>query len=460
MKEIGNLSIILKKRDGEELNKNDVDYFITSIKTRKAGDGEIAAFLMASYLQGLNKKETIFLTQAIVESDPNIVRLFRKKGDFYFDKHSSGGVGDIVSLLLIPFLDDFQLKMAKISGGILGSTGGTIDKLESVPGLEICSSWDNVKKYCEMTKAAIIKESDNLLSVEKRIYKLRSSTATADFIPFVVSSIMSKKLKLDSDLIVLDVKAGDGCNIKTMSDAQKFSDLVLAVAKKYKRSIVVVGSNMNQPLGNNIGNYLEMREVMDILKGKKSINRHLQDILVEIISNSVFVKKVTSFQQLSSFDSEIYLNDVKRKVRKRVNELGKNLIFFERFSKFLCFHGASMSLFQSYAKKSKQKVVLYSGKKGYMNLKRAGLLGYLTNELFTLHSPRKDYFAGVILHKRNNDWVGMGEKIMTITWGFSLLPPFTIEKIKKIANNSYEISDDLNKLSEEQIQFVYRHIVK
>ncbi|OFO00870.1 pyrimidine-nucleoside phosphorylase [Streptococcus sp. HMSC074B11] len=260
------VDLIQKKRDGQELSSNEIQWLIEGYVAGTVPDYQMSAFAMAVYFQGMTTREISDLTMNMVKTGQEF-DLSAIDG-VKVDKHSTGGVGDKVTLILAPLVASFDVPVAKMSGRGLGHTGGTIDKLESIKGFQIERSQDEFIKQVQDIGVSVIGQSDQLVKADKLLYALRDVTATVDTIPLIASSVMSKKIAAGADAILLDVTVGEGAFMKTVDEARQLAQTMVNLGKAVGRKTVAVITDMSQPLGRAIGNRLEILEALEILQGK------------------------------------------------------------------------------------------------------------------------------------------------------------------------------------------------
>ena len=258
--------IILKKRNGQSLTKQEIDYFVQGYTDGEIPDYQISALLMAIYYQGMTADETLHLTMAMADSGDrmDLSAIHGKK----IDKHSTGGVGDKTTLVVGSIVAALNIPVAKMSGRGLGHTGGTIDKLESIPGFSTVMSEEEFMEKVNDIKIALVSQTKNLAPADKKIYALRDVTATVDSMPLIASSIMSKKLASGADAIILDVKTGSGALLQKEEDSLQLAKEMVSIGEGAGRKTIALVTNMDEPLGNAVGNSLEIMEVIDTLNGK------------------------------------------------------------------------------------------------------------------------------------------------------------------------------------------------
>jgi pyrimidine-nucleoside phosphorylase len=259
--------IVAAKRDGRSLSDEEVEAFVSGYTSGDVSDALAAAFLMACLLRGLDERETLVLTRAMVESGETMA--FSGLGRPAVDKHSTGGVADGVTLLFAPIAAALGLAVAKLSGRGLGHTGGTLDKLESIPGLRTDLSPEEIRAQVEEVGCAVAAQSPNLVPADGALYALRDATATVPSIPLIAASVMSKKLAVGTDLILLDVKAGSGAFMKTPGEARTLAEACLALAAGWGRKASAAVTDMSQPLGDAVGNALDVAEAVAVLRGEQ-----------------------------------------------------------------------------------------------------------------------------------------------------------------------------------------------
>lgn len=260
------VDIIRKKRDGEKLGKREIEFFIEGILNGEILDYQTSALLMAIYFRGMDSVETTYLTDAMMRSGEVLDWKFLKKPTV--DKHSTGGVGDKVSIALAPLVASTNLvAVPMISGRALGHTGGTLDKLESIKGYRTDLSIEEFKTIVMKIGCSIIGQTENLVPADKKLYAIRDTSATVESIPLIASSIMSKKLAEGVDAIVLDVKTGLGAFMQRYRDAKELATLLVEIGKKMNKRVIALITNMNEPLGRAVGNAVEVKEAIEVLKG-------------------------------------------------------------------------------------------------------------------------------------------------------------------------------------------------
>ena len=392
--------IIEHKRDGLELSQQEIHFFIKNYVDKKIPDYQASALLMAIYLKGMNDKETALLTEEM-----------RVSGDVWdlsdipglkVDKHSTGGVGDKVSLVLGPMVASCGAKLAKMSGRGLGHTGGTLDKLESIPNFDIFETKEEFKKQIQEVGMAIIGQNKDIDPADKKLYALRDVTGTVSSMPLIASSIMSKKLASGADCILLDVKYGSGAFMKTKKDAKKLAEIMINIGRHLGKDVRAEVTDMDQPLGYAVGNNLEIKEVIETLhnRGPKDLTKLCLD------SGSIMLVQAKLFRD-------------KKEARKALLKNLKNGKAFEKFVEFVKAQkgDASYILDPSKFEVAKNIIPIYSNKEGVIKRIDALTIGKSSMKLGGGRERIEDTIdmsAGIILNKKIGDFVKNNELLATL----------------------------------------------
>lgn len=392
--------IIEHKRDGLELSQQEIHFFIKNYVDNKIPDYQASALLMAIYLKGMNDKETALLTEEM-----------RVSGDVWdlsdipglkVDKHSTGGVGDKVSLVLGPMVASCGAKLAKMSGRGLGHTGGTLDKLESIPNFDIFETKEEFKKQIQEVGMAIIGQNKDIDPADKKLYALRDVTGTVSSMPLIASSIMSKKLASGADCILLDVKYGSGAFMKTKKDAKKLAEIMINIGRHLGKDVRAEVTDMDQPLGYAVGNNLEIKEVIETLhnRGPKDLTKLCLD------SGSIMLVQAKLFRD-------------KKEARKTLLKNLKNGKAFEKFVEFVKTQkgDASYILDPSKFEVAKNIIPIYSNKEGVIKRIDALTIGKSSMKLGGGRERIEDTIdmsAGIILNKKIGDFVKNNELLATL----------------------------------------------
>ena len=394
------LDIIQKKKENKVLSEEEIKFFIENYVKGEIPDYQVSAFLMAVYFNKLNLDETYYLTKAMIDSGDR-VDLSEVPGS-KVDKHSTGGVGDTVTLVLGPLLASVGLVFAKMSGRGLGHTGGTLDKLESIPGFNINIGGKEFVEILKKSNIAVIGQTENIVPADKLLYALRDATATVDNVSLIASSILSKKIALGNDALVLDVKVGSGAFMKDIPSAVELSELMVNLGKKFGRNTKAIITSMNEPLGDAIGNSLEVIEAINILKGKKS--GHLKEIALRIGSKLMIMEGLAKTE------------DEARKVLEGKISDGSAI---EKFKEMVELQGGDPSYIYDTDKFKKSSIIkdITSEETGFVKTIEAIEIGIASRDLGAGRHKKGDVLdlsAGIYLHKKVGDFVEKGEKIATI----------------------------------------------
>ncbi|REJ17545.1 MAG: pyrimidine-nucleoside phosphorylase [Bacillaceae bacterium] len=420
------VDLIEKKRDGKALTKKEIRYIIEGYTAGEIPDYQMSAFAMAVFFRGMTEEEMAELTMAMVDSGEKI-DLSEIKG-IKVDKHSTGGVGDKTTLVLAPLVASAGVPVAKMSGRGLGHTGGTIDKLESIPGFHVEIDNRQFVRLVNQNKIAVVGQTGNLTPADKKLYALRDVTATVNSIPLIASSIMSKKIAAGADAIVLDVKTGSGAFMKNIEESKKLAKAMVKIGENVGKKTIAVISDMSQPLGFAIGNALEVQEAIDTLKGEGP--EDLTELCLTLGSFMVYMaEKADSLEKA-------------RKLLEQSIASGKAL---ETFKTFVSAQGGDASIVDDPSKlpHSLYTFELKAKEEGYVNEIAADAVGTAAMWLGAGRATKDaaiDLAVGLILHKKIGDYVKKGETFVTIYSNQQ-----DIEKVKQTLYYSIKISKNKTK---------------
>ena len=388
--------IIRKKRDGHELSREEITRFVNEYTMGKIPDYQASALLMAICINGMTSRETSFLTMAMAKSGDQVD--LSELGKLSADKHSTGGVGDKTSLIVLPIAAMLGCKVAKMSGRGLGHTGGTVDKLESVSGYETAISPDKLIEQTKKVGIALASQSGNLVPADKKIYALRDVTGTVESIPLIASSIMSKKIASGAQNIVLDVKVGSGAFMKSIDGARALANTMVDIGKASGRNVRAILTNMDVPLGNAVGNSLEVIEAIEILKGNG--DRNLLDICCNLASHMA--------SMATGIDEE--------KALTKAYESVENGTALGKFKEWIVAQGGDGRVVDDYSLFGKASVEyeIKAEKDGFISKMDAEKIGSICVNLGGGRKTKDDqidHTAGIILIKKTGDMVEKGEVI-------------------------------------------------
>lgn len=391
------LECIEKKRDGLELSEAEIKFIIDEAVRGNIPDYQLTAWMMAICCRGMSSSETAALTMAMMHSG-NVIDLSKIEG-VKVDKHSTGGVGDTTTLIAAPLVAACGGVVAKLSGRGLGHSGGTLDKLESVPGVCVEQSMDRFVQIVRKTNLCVIGQSADIDPADKLMYSLRDVSGTVKSIPLIASSILSKKFASGADAIVLDVKTGGGAFMKTLDEARQLAKLMVEIGAKAGRKIVAMITNMNAPLGNAVGNGLEMREAIEALKGGKPKDDPLMQVSLALASHMLLLSGIIGE---ASEGEAMLLHAIESgaaysKLRDMLMELGGDISFVDNADRLI---------------KVRHIIPVYTKKTGYITAVDAHAVG-TASVLIGAGRLKKndpiDYCAGVLMNKRIGEFVRADE---------------------------------------------------
>ena len=383
--------IIEKKKNKLNLSKEEIDFVIENYTNGNIPDYQMSSLLMAIVLNGMNNEEVYDLTMAMTNSGDKIT--FKNT----LDKHSTGGVGDKTTLVVAPIVASLGCNIAKMSGRSLGYTGGTIDKLESIPGFKVELSEEEFINQVNKIHLSLISQTKNIAPADKKIYALRDVTATVESIPLIASSIMSKKIASGANTLILDVKVGSGAFMKDLREANLLAKTMVDIGKKASINTIALVTNMNQPLGFNIGNALEVKEAIQVLNNE--IDNDLKELSIE----------------LSTYLVSLYKKITYNEAKKQVIEVLENKEALKKFLQFVECQGGNILEFNNL--KANYEYKIYSKKQGYITKLDALNIAKIASKLGAGRLKKEDkidYLSGVVLNKKINDYVKENELLATL----------------------------------------------
>ena len=386
------IDIIIKKKNKEELTEEEIQYVVNNFVSGEIKDYQMSSLLMAIVINGMTDNEVIFLTKYMMLSG-SILDLSNLSN--VVDKHSTGGVGDKTTLIISPIVASLDCKVAKMSGRGLGYTGGTIDKLESIPGFNVNLTKEEFIKEIEDIGMAITSQTSDIALADKKIYALRDVTGTTESIPLIASSIINKKIASGSKNLVLDIKVGEGALIKNIEDARHLANLMIKIGKENNMKVICLLTNMNIPLGNNIGNSLEVLEALNTLYYVP--NNNLTNLCIE----------------LASYMVELGLNISYEESKQKVLEVLNNKKAYNKLLEFVKYQNGDITKLP----KSSNIYEVKSEKEGYLTNLHSLEIAKLSSNLGSGRKTKEDkidYSAGIIINKNINDKINIGDTILTL----------------------------------------------
>lgn len=393
--------LITKKRNGGSLNKEEMTHLINGYVNGEIPDYQMSAFLMAVYFQGMTKEETAVMTDLVARSG-DMVDLSSIEG-IKVDKHSTGGVGDKTTLIVGPLAAACGVKVAKMSGRGLGHTGGTVDKLESIPGMRVSLEREEFLENVRNIGISVIGQSGNLTPADKELYKLRDVTATVESIPLIAVSIMGKKLAAGSDCILLDVKTGSGAFMNTVEDSLELAKEMVGIGEAAGKKTVALITNMDIPLGNNIGNSLEVIEAVETLKNQGP--EDLTKVCVELAANMLYLAEKGDMETCYA----------------RVQEALENGAALQKFVEMVEAQGGDSQVIlevDKFEKAGLEREVLspYDGYITFMDTKECGIAACILGAGRETKEDSIDYSAGIVLKKKTGDKICKGD-VLAVLYG-------------------------------------------
>ena len=429
--------LIEKKRNGESLSNEEINFLIENFVSGDIPDYQFSALLMAIYFRGMNKSEIFALTEAMLNSGKRVN--LRHLPVPPIDKHSTGGVGDKVSLILAPLVAAAGVPVPMMSGRGLGHSGGTLDKLESIPNFRTALSLDEFVEELEKINVAMIGQTDEIVPADRKIYALRDSTATVQSLPLIVSSIMSKKIAEGAQGLVLDVKTGRGAFLSELDESLELAINLISVGKKFGVRTTAYVTAMDQPLGNAVGNWLETKEAIDALKGDSPAD--LLEVTLTLSAEMVVLAGIES-----NFQS------AKKKLIQLL-ESGKAL---EKFIELTAYQGGDVSVIEKPEKypASKHRYAYRSQKKGVITKIDAYKIGMLSNQLGAGRNKVTDIIdptAGIVFFKKEGDEVGKNDAIAELHYSKQMDESF----LQRLMDDAIEVAEDEQRFEAKKLIIKY-----
>lgn len=398
--------IIYKKRNLQPLSKEEIDFMVFNYNNGEIADYQMSAFLMSVFFAGMTDEETFFLTDAMANSGDIMDLSFLEVPTA--DKHSTGGVGDGTSLILAPVVASAGICVPMMSGRGLGHTGGTLDKLESIPGFRVNIDKKEFLEFLEYANMALIGQTQEIAPVDKKMYALRDATATVESIPLICASIMSKKIAEGAQTLVLDVKTGSGAFMKEYKDAKELAQKMMAIGKSFKRNISAVITDMDTPLGNCAGNAIEIKQAIEILKG--DIKNDLSELSLELAAMMIFnAKKAANIESA-------------REIAQKQISSGAAL---EKFRQVIKMQGGNPEVIDdpdAVLPRAKNSFKIKAGRTGYISLMRTrdiGIAAVMAGAGRNKKEDPVDHAAGIILHKKTGDYIKEGDIVAELLYNSS-----------------------------------------
>ena len=418
------LDVIINKRNGLELTKEEIEFFIEGFTNGEIDNYQASALTMAIYFRGMTDKEATYLTNAMLHSG-DILDLSAISG-IKVDKHSTGGVGDKTTLVVGPLVASLGVKFAKMSGRGLGHTGGTLDKLEAIPGYNIGISEEEFINQVNNIGIAVVGQTGVLAPADKKLYALRDVTGTVESIPLIASSIMSKKLASGADAICLDVKVGAGAFMKNVEDASKLATLMVQIGKNCGKDMTAILTNMEEPLGRAVGNSIEVIEAINTLNGNGPKDFH--DLCIEVASHLVLASKICDSKEeaIKLLEKQIANKEGLKTLAMLIEAQGGDASYIYNPSKFT---------------DAKYHIEVLAKESGYVTHIDALAIG---NAAMMLGAGREkigdnvDHSVGIILNKKVNDKIGEGESLATLYANKE-----NVSDVINVVTNAYTIGQNM-----------------